>query len=83
MPTDGNAGGALRGGLGGTARFVLDERRDLLVGVTVVRSGVADFLQAAIIAIVGEVPLRRLRHAIPPFPTRSEIWLALFNNLGI
>lgn len=82
VPTDGNAGGAFSGGLGGTARFVLDERRDLLVGVTVVGSGVADFLQAATIAIVGEVPVRRLRHAIPPFPTRSEIWLALFNNLS-
>jgi hypothetical protein len=44
---------------------------------------VADFLQAATIAIVGEVPLRRLRHAVPSFPTRSEIWLYLFNALGL
>jgi dihydrolipoamide dehydrogenase len=38
---------------------------------------IADFLHAATIAIVGEVPLNRLRHAIPAFPTRSEIWLKL------
>ncbi|MEU8662979.1 FAD-dependent oxidoreductase [Actinoplanes philippinensis] len=36
----------------------------------------------AAIAIVGEVPLARLRHAIPAFPTRSEIWLRLFDALG-
>ncbi|OKI49273.1 dihydrolipoyl dehydrogenase family protein [Micromonospora sp. CB01531] len=83
VPTDGNAGASFTGGDRGTARFLVDERRDVLVGVTVVGTAVAEFLQAATIAIVGEVPVRRLRHAIPPFPTRSEIWLALFNALGI
>ena len=34
-------------------------------------------LQAATIAIVGEVPMGRLWHATPSFPTRSEIWLNL------
>ena len=55
----------------------------MLVGVTITGSEVADFLQAATIAIVAEVPIRRLRHAIPAYPTRSEIWLYLFNELGI
>jgi dihydrolipoamide dehydrogenase len=55
----------------------------VLVGVTFTGTEVADFLQAATIAVVGEVPITRLRHAIPPFPTRSEIWLYLFNALGI
>ncbi|MFF1671878.1 hypothetical protein ACFVWN_19300 [Nocardiopsis flavescens] len=40
-------------------------------------------LQAATIAVVGEVPVRRLRHAVPAFPTRSEIWLQLFDALGV
>ena len=83
VPTDGNAGGAFSGGARGTSRFLVDEDRDVLVGVTITGTAVADFLQAATIAIVGEVPVRRLRHAIPAFPTRSEIWLYLFNALGI
>lgn len=83
VPTDGNAGGAFTGGPRGTARFLVDPRRDVLVGVTLTGANVADFLQAATIAVVGEVPLSRLRHAIPAFPTRSEIWLYLFNALGI
>ncbi|WP_433290682.1 dihydrolipoyl dehydrogenase family protein [Actinoplanes sp. CA-030573] len=81
--TEANAGGAFTGGGAGTCRFVVDEDRDVLVGVTFTGAEVADFLQAATIAIVGEVPLRRLRHAIPSFPTRSEVWLYLFNELGL
>ncbi|MBB4691366.1 dihydrolipoyl dehydrogenase family protein [Paractinoplanes abujensis] len=83
VPTDGNAGGSYSGGVVGTTRFLVDEDRGVLVGVTVTGTQVADFLQAATIAIVGEVPISRLRHAIPSFPTRSEIWLYFFNNLGI
>jgi hypothetical protein len=54
---------------------VVDAERGLLVGATFVGPEVADFLQAATVAIVGEVPLHTLAHAIAPFPTRSEIWL--------
>lgn len=82
VPTDGNAGGAFAGGIGGTARFVIDVDRDVLAGVTITGADVADFLQAATIAIVGEVPIRRLRHAVPAFPTRSEIWLKFFDALA-
>ncbi|GID30637.1 dihydrolipoyl dehydrogenase family protein [Paractinoplanes brasiliensis] len=83
VPTDGNAGGSYSGGTVGTARFLVDEDRGVLVGATITGTQVADFLQAATIAIVGEIPVTRLRHAVPSFPTRSEIWLYLFNNLGI
>lgn len=77
VPTDGNAGGAFTGGIPGTARFLVDEERDVLVGATFTGSSVADFLHAATVAVVGEVPLSRLRHAVPAFPTRSEIWLGV------
>ncbi len=60
-----------------TARIVVDERRRVLIGATFTGPDVADFLHAATIAIVGEVPLERLIHAIPAFPTRSEVWLKL------
>ena len=76
LPTGGSAGGSFYGrGAPGTTRFVVDVEREVLVGVTFVGAEVADFLQAATIAIVGEVPLTKLAHAIPPFPTRSELWL--------
>ena len=50
------------------------------VGATFTGAEVQDFLHAATIAIVGEVPLARLRHAVPAFPTRSEIWLNLLEK---
>lgn len=62
-------------GYKGRAKAVVDEDRRVLVGMTYVGSDVADLLQAATVAIVGEVPLERLWHAVPPFPTISEIWL--------
>ena len=84
VPTSGNAGGSYYGnGARGTSRFVIDEDRGVIVGATITGSEVADFLHAATIAVVGEVPLARLRHAVPAFPTRSEIWLYFFNELGI
>jgi hypothetical protein len=39
-------------------------------------------LAQATIAVVGEVPLDRLAHAVPAFPTRSEVWSALMAELG-
>jgi dihydrolipoamide dehydrogenase len=76
VPTSGTAGGSFYGrGAAGTTRFVVDPDRGVLVGATFVGPEVADMLQAATIAIVGEVPLSTLAHAIAPFPTRSEIWL--------
>jgi dihydrolipoamide dehydrogenase len=84
VPTSGNAGGSYYGrNARGTSRFLVDERRGVLVGATITGSEVVDFIHAATIAVVGEVPVTRLRHAIPAFPTRSEIWLYFFNELGI
>jgi pyruvate/2-oxoglutarate dehydrogenase complex dihydrolipoamide dehydrogenase (E3) component len=84
IPTSGNAGGSYYGrGARGTSRFLVDEQRGVIVGATITGSEVADFLHAATIAIVGEVPVTRLRHAVPAFPTRSEIWLKLIEELGL
>jgi dihydrolipoamide dehydrogenase len=76
--TSGNAGGSFYGrNAPGTARWIVDRERRIVVGCTITGAEVADFLHAATIAIVGEVPIERLRHAVPSFPTRSEIWLKL------
>jgi pyruvate/2-oxoglutarate dehydrogenase complex dihydrolipoamide dehydrogenase (E3) component len=72
------AGGALLGrGSGGPARLVVDRDRDVVVGATFVGAQVAELLHSATIAIVGEVPLATLWHAVPSFPTVSEVWLRL------
>ena len=81
VPTDGTAGASFLGkGTGGTSRLVVDEARGTIVGATFTGFETADFLQAATIALVAEVPLSRLRHAIPAFPARSEVWLKLLES---
>lgn len=69
-------------GYTGTARLVVDERREVLLGATFAGPDVAELLQSATIAVVGEVPLARLWHAVPAYPTISEIWLRLLEAYG-
>lgn len=66
----------------GTARAVVDEDRGVLVGATFVGPDVAELLHAATVAIVGEVPLDRLWHAVPAYPTVSEVWLRWLEAWG-
>jgi len=66
----------------GMSRLVVDEERKVLVGATFVGVEVAEWLHAATIAVVGEVPLDKLWHAVPSFPTRSEVWLYLMEEYG-
>jgi len=81
---EGNAGGSFVGrGAPGTARLVVDERRGVLVGATFTGVEVAEQLHAATIAILGELPLSLLWHAVPCFPTRSEVWLGLLEEYGL
>jgi dihydrolipoamide dehydrogenase len=61
----------------GHARLVVDVDRDILLGVTFVGPGVSELLHSATVAVAGEVPLKRLQHAVACFPTVSEIWLFL------
>lgn len=61
----------------GTAQLIIDVHREVAIGATFTGPEVAELLHAATIAIVGQVPVGRLRHAIPAFPTVSEVWLKL------
>jgi dihydrolipoamide dehydrogenase len=84
VETGGNAGGSFVGkGAAGTARIVVDEERRVVVGATITGPEVAEALHAATIAVVGEVPLDDLWHAVPAFPTRSELWLRLLESYGL
>lgn len=66
----------------GRARAVVDLDRGVLVGATFAGPDVGELLQAATVAIVGEVPLDRLWHAVPAYPTVSEVWLRWLEAFG-
>ena len=85
VSTQGNAGASFYGrdDARGTTRLVVDDDRGVIVGATFTGPEIAEFLQAATIAVVGEVTLDRLFHAVPAFPTRSEVWLYLLEALGV
>ena len=84
VDTSGNAGGSFVGrGAAGTARIVVDEDRRVIVGATITGAEVAEALHAATIAVVAEVTIDDLWHAVPSFPTRSELWLKLLEAYGL
>jgi pyruvate/2-oxoglutarate dehydrogenase complex dihydrolipoamide dehydrogenase (E3) component len=85
VSTQGSAGASFYGrdDAIGTTRLVVDDDAGILVGATFTGPEVAEFLQAATIAVVAKVPLEMLAHAIPAFPTRSELWLYLMEALGL
>jgi len=81
VPTDGTPGASFQGkNTGGTSRIVVDQAKQTIVGATFTGFETADFLQAATIAIAAEVPISKLRHAVAPYPSRSEIWLKLLEK---
>jgi pyruvate/2-oxoglutarate dehydrogenase complex dihydrolipoamide dehydrogenase (E3) component len=83
-PTSGVAGAAVAGrGFTGTSRLVVDTERSVLVGATFTGPATADLLHSATVAIAGEVTLDLLWHAVPSFPTVSEVWLRLLEAYGL
>jgi dihydrolipoamide dehydrogenase len=67
----------------GHAQLVVDEDRQVVVGLTLAGPGVGEMIHAATVAVAGEVPLRRLWHAVPSYPTMSELWLRLLEEYGL
>ncbi|MDN5901247.1 MAG: NAD(P)/FAD-dependent oxidoreductase, partial [Brachybacterium sp.] len=82
VPFGGAAGSSLlRDDVTGTAQLVVDRSAKTLVGATFVGPDASELIHAATIAIVGQVPVHVLRHAVPSFPTASELWLRLLEEL--
>lgn len=71
------AGAMVTGQTRGRATLVIDEARDVVVGAAFVGPNVGEVLHSATVAIVGEIPIDVLWHAVPAFPTVSEVWLRL------
>jgi dihydrolipoamide dehydrogenase len=61
----------------------VDEDRRVIVGATFTGADVQELLHSATIAVAGQVPLDRLWHAVPSFPTVSEVWLRLLETYGL
>lgn len=83
LPISVGGSSLLADGFEGWSQWVIDEDRNVLVGVTFAGQDVAELLHAATIAIVGEVPLDRLWHAVPSYPTMSEVWLRFMEAAGL
>ncbi len=78
VSTDGNAGASFIGkGAPGTCRLLVDESRGVIVGATFTGVEIGEQIHAATIAIASATPIEQLWHAVPAFPSRSEIWLRL------
>ncbi|GIG28379.1 dihydrolipoyl dehydrogenase family protein [Cellulomonas marina] len=67
----------------GRAQVLVDTERRVLVGATFVGPDAGEMLHAATIAVVGEVPIDRLWHAVPSYPTVSEVWLRFLESAGL
>ena len=82
--TGDTSGAAVHGqGITGTCQLVVDDARRVVVGATFTGPGVGEMLHAATIAVVSEVPLDVLWHAVPSFPTMNEVWLRLLEAYGL
>ncbi|MFC8175722.1 dihydrolipoyl dehydrogenase family protein [Streptomyces sp. NPDC057325] len=82
--TDEVVGAALHAdGYRGLATLVVDEARQVVVGCTLTGPMATELIHTATVAVVGEVPLDRLWHAVPAFPTVSEVWLRLLEAYGL
>jgi pyruvate/2-oxoglutarate dehydrogenase complex dihydrolipoamide dehydrogenase (E3) component len=84
FPT-GDVSGAwtLGDGVRGTSQLVIDERRRTILGATFTGPGLQELLHSATVAIAGDVTLDQLWHAVPSFPTVSEVWLRLLEEYGL
>jgi dihydrolipoamide dehydrogenase len=84
FPTGDVSGASVSGrGIEGTSFLVVDDDRHVIVGATFTGPDVAEMLHAATIAVVGELSLETLWHAVPSFPTVSEVWLRLLEAAGL
>ncbi len=70
-------------GIRGTSQLVIDDDRRTVVGATFTGPGLQELLHSATVAICGGVTVDQLRHAVPSFPTVSEVWLHLLEAYGL
>jgi pyruvate/2-oxoglutarate dehydrogenase complex dihydrolipoamide dehydrogenase (E3) component len=69
-----------RDGYKGRAKLVIDTEAEVILGATFVAPEIGDLIHSATVAVVGQVPLEVLWHAVPSFPTAAEVWLRLLEQ---
>jgi dihydrolipoamide dehydrogenase len=67
----------------GHAQMIVDEETTTILGMTLAGPGVGEMIHSATIAVTAEVPLDKLWHAVPSYPTMSELWLRLLETYGL
>ena len=67
----------------GWAQWIVDADSNKLRGMTVVGQDATELIHAATVAIVGGLRLDQLAHAVPCFPTMSEVYLNLQEAAGL
>jgi pyruvate/2-oxoglutarate dehydrogenase complex dihydrolipoamide dehydrogenase (E3) component len=83
-PIGGVAGAKLfEDGYTGHAQMIVDEETTTILGMTLAGPGMGEMIHSATIAVAGEVPLDKLWHAVPSYPTMSELWLRLLESYGL
>jgi pyruvate/2-oxoglutarate dehydrogenase complex dihydrolipoamide dehydrogenase (E3) component len=70
-------------GYEGHAQIIVNEESKTILGMTLAGPGVGEMIHAATLAIAGQVPLDGLWHAVPTYPTMSELWLRLLETYGL
>jgi pyruvate/2-oxoglutarate dehydrogenase complex dihydrolipoamide dehydrogenase (E3) component len=70
-------------GIRGTSQLVIDDDHRTVAGATFTGPGLQELLHSATVAITGGVTVDRLWHAVPSFPTVSEVWLHLLEAYGL
>ncbi|GHH81041.1 oxidoreductase [Streptomyces sulfonofaciens] len=65
----------------GRAKLVIERSTDTLIGATFAGTGIAELVHAATTAVVARMTVSSLWHAVPSYPTVSEIWLRLLETL--
>src|SRR4029450_11133175 len=82
--TGGVPGAYVQGnGIAGTSQLIVDQGRRVVVGATFTGQGTQELLHSATVAVAGQVPLERLVHAVPSFPTVREGWLRPLAAFGL
>jgi dihydrolipoamide dehydrogenase len=70
-------------GIAGTSQLVIDDDRRVVVGATFTGPALQELLHSATVAIVTGATVESLWHAVPAFPTVSEVWLNLLEAYGL
>jgi dihydrolipoamide dehydrogenase len=66
----------------GWASWIIDVDKQILIGATYVGHQIEELLVPATFAVGNKIPMKKLVHVVPCFPTRGEVWRFLLEQAG-